>query len=133
MSGSNSPYLKDFLLKQTAIFGLRLWVILGITIGLAFVLFLILFSLWLSSKHRPKTPSIPVFTKEIQEIQQVPPIEKQYQNVGQIDQKALLKDESFGEQSMKRMYAEIGKGCRIENLVKQGSTVDSRADEMVRI
>jgi hypothetical protein len=132
MSGSNSPYLKDVLLKQTAIFGLRLWVILGITIGLAFVLFLILFSLWLSSKSCPKTPSIPIFSKEIQEIQQVP-IEKQYQNLGQIDQEALLKVESFGEKSMKRMYVEVGKGCRIENLEKQGSTVDSRADEMVRI
>ncbi|KAJ4747726.1 Protein kinase superfamily protein [Rhynchospora pubera] len=129
MSGSNSPYLKDTLSKHTAIFGLRLWVILGITIGVAFVLLLILFSLWLASKRRPKAPLIPVFSKEIQEIEQVS-TETKNENVGEVDQKAFLKDESIGEESMKRIYVEIGKGCRIENQEKQGSTVDYRASAM---
>lgn len=135
MSGSNSPYLKDILSKPTAILGLRLWVILGIAVGVAFVLLLILFSLWLASKHRPKTPSIiPVFSKEILEIEQVP-IETQNQNAGEneIDQKAALLKDEIGELSMKRIYVEIGKGCRIEHLEKQGSSVDNRAAELVRI
>ncbi|XP_078182245.1 putative serine/threonine-protein kinase At1g01540 [Carex rostrata] len=129
MSGSNSPYLKDILSKHTAILGLRLWVILGIAVGVAFVLLLIFFSLWLASKRRPKRPSIPVFSKEIPEIEQLP-IETQNQNVGEIDQKAALLKDEIGELSMKKIYAEIGKGCRIEHLEKQGSSVDSRAGEM---
>uniref|UniRef100_A0A1D1Y8X3 non-specific serine/threonine protein kinase n=1 Tax=Anthurium amnicola TaxID=1678845 RepID=A0A1D1Y8X3_9ARAE len=86
MSDYSSPFLSDQLSKRTFIFGLRLWVILGICVGAGFVLLLFLISLWIVSKrsrspsHRqrqrhpqrlPKAshkPTIPTVTKEIQEI-----------------------------------------------------------------
>ncbi|XP_038989162.1 probable serine/threonine-protein kinase At1g01540 [Phoenix dactylifera] len=59
--------LDSDLSKPTAIFGLRLWVVVGICVGAAFVLFLFFLSLWYASKRRT-TPTIPNFSKEIQEV-----------------------------------------------------------------
>ncbi|XP_072970574.1 probable serine/threonine-protein kinase At1g01540 [Typha angustifolia] len=44
------------LSKRTVIFGLRLWVVVGICVGAAFVLLLFLFSLWFTSKRNSTTP-----------------------------------------------------------------------------
>ncbi|XP_010930906.1 probable serine/threonine-protein kinase At1g01540 [Elaeis guineensis] len=59
--------LDSDLSKPTAIFGLHLWVVVGICVGAAFVLFLFFLSLWYASKRRT-TPTIPNISKEIQEI-----------------------------------------------------------------
>lgn len=68
-------FLNDQLSKHTSIFGLRLWVVLGICVGAAIVLLLFLISLWFTSKrnnhnHKSshKATIIPNVSKEIQEI-----------------------------------------------------------------
>ncbi|KAJ4962295.1 hypothetical protein NE237_022234 [Protea cynaroides] len=75
MSENKAAFLNDELSKRTFIFGLRLWVVLGICVGAAFVLVLFLISLWFTSKrnnngrHNPsQKPTIPNVSKEIQEI-----------------------------------------------------------------
>lgn len=72
---SNYAFLNDQLSKRTSIFGLRLWVVLGICVGAAIVIVLFLISLWFtsrrnsSSKSKPSlNPTIPNVSKEIQEI-----------------------------------------------------------------
>ncbi|KAM7264229.1 hypothetical protein ACFE04_001912 [Oxalis oulophora] len=55
--------------KQSSIFGLDRWVLVGIAVGASFVLVLVLISLWLASKRSKKPkPTIPIACKEIQEI-----------------------------------------------------------------
>ncbi|KAF2295278.1 hypothetical protein GH714_032412 [Hevea brasiliensis] len=76
MSDQKTRLMSDHLSKPTSIFGLRLWVVLGVCVGAAFVLVLFLITLWLASK-RSKTksinkPKIPVVSKEIQEIRVEP-------------------------------------------------------------
>ncbi|KAJ4840851.1 hypothetical protein Tsubulata_027785 [Turnera subulata] len=93
---SNYSFLNDKLSKKTSIFGLRLWVVVGICVGAAIVLVLFLISLWFTSKRNKTkknntasqqqptklkaspliilngnsatTPTIPNISKEIQEI-----------------------------------------------------------------
>lgn len=79
--------MSDQLSKPTSIFGLRLWVVVGVCVGAAFVLLLFIISLWFTSKtKRSKTkhkkPSlndaaindnnnnaiIPVISKDIPEV-----------------------------------------------------------------
>ncbi|XWS33599.1 hypothetical protein CRYUN_Cryun22dG0096800 [Craigia yunnanensis] len=72
MSDRKTGFMADQLSMTTSIFGLRLWVVLGVCVGAAFVLLLFLISLWLASKrtkHKPSSkPRIPVVSKMIQEI-----------------------------------------------------------------
>lgn len=64
------------LSTRTSIFGLRLWVVLGICAGAAVVIFLFLISLWFTSRRNKKTSllstrknsTIPNVSREIQEI-----------------------------------------------------------------
>ncbi|GLU04245.1 hypothetical protein SLE2022_214040 [Rubroshorea leprosula] len=75
---SEYSFLNDQLSKRTSIFGLRLWVVLGICVGAAIVLVLFLISLWFTSKRNKDKESntlkssqnltIPNVSKEIQEI-----------------------------------------------------------------
>ncbi|KAF5444916.1 hypothetical protein F2P56_034007 [Juglans regia] len=81
-------FLNDQLSKRTSIFGLRLWVVLGICVGAAIVLVLFLISLWFTSRHKSSSsspsssskpvnksslnPTIPSVSKEIQEIRTDP-------------------------------------------------------------
>ncbi|KHN42090.1 Putative serine/threonine-protein kinase [Glycine soja] len=62
--------MNDQLSNTTSIFGLRLWVVLGVCVGAAIVLILFLISVWLACKRSSKTNpvSIPDVSKEIQEI-----------------------------------------------------------------
>ncbi|XP_031480015.1 probable serine/threonine-protein kinase At1g01540 [Nymphaea colorata] len=48
----NGAALNDELSKRTSIFGLRLWVVLGISVGSAIVILLFLLSLWLTSRRK---------------------------------------------------------------------------------
>ncbi|XVF39903.1 hypothetical protein PTKIN_Ptkin01aG0070200 [Pterospermum kingtungense] len=83
---SDYSFLNDQLSKRTSIFGLRLWVVLGICVGAAIVIVLFLISLWFTSKRQNKATGgtnsssnvkpthnsvsvIPSVSKEIQEIQ----------------------------------------------------------------
>ena len=72
---TNYASLNDQLSKHTSIFGLRLWVVLGICVGAAIVLVLFLISLWFTSRRNSSSklkslqnPTIPNVSKEIQEI-----------------------------------------------------------------
>ncbi|KAF7830610.1 putative serine/threonine-protein kinase [Senna tora] len=74
---TNYAFLNDQLSKHTSIFGLRLWVVLGICVGAAIVLVLFLISLWFTAKRNNASklkssiahnPNIPNVSKEIQEI-----------------------------------------------------------------
>ncbi|CAN6464457.1 unnamed protein product [Victoria cruziana] len=47
----NGSAINDQLSRRTSIFGLRLWVVLGISVGSAIVLLLFLFSLWFTSRR----------------------------------------------------------------------------------
>lgn len=73
MSDHKAGLMADQLSKTTSIFGLRLWIVVGVCVGAAFVLILFLISLWFASKctrkHKPSSkPAIPVVSKEIQEV-----------------------------------------------------------------
>ncbi|KAF8779395.1 hypothetical protein HU200_002663 [Digitaria exilis] len=89
MSPPPPPLLRDQLSRRTAVLGLRLWVLLGIAVGAAFLLLLALISLHLAAARRrrprkgvpvahapapamtasPRSPStIPPVSKEIQEV-----------------------------------------------------------------
>ncbi|KAL4559555.1 hypothetical protein LXL04_031697 [Taraxacum kok-saghyz] len=72
-----SGFLNDELSKKTSIFGLRLWVVVGICVGAAIVILMFLISLYFTSKHNnsckksktlPQKPTIPNISKEIREI-----------------------------------------------------------------
>ena len=72
---SSYAFLNDQLSKRTSIFGLRLWVVLGIGVGAAIVIVLFLISLWFTSRRNSSNksksslnPTIPNVSKEIQEI-----------------------------------------------------------------
>lgn len=84
MSDQKTGFMSDQLSKPTSIFGLRLWVVLGVSLGAAFVLILFLITLWLASKRSKSNnkSKIPVVSKEIQEIRVEPikPHRAQIQN-----------------------------------------------------
>ncbi|KAJ7519554.1 hypothetical protein O6H91_20G044000 [Diphasiastrum complanatum] len=69
-----SSFLNDQLSKRTSIFGLKLWVVLGIGVGVIFVFILFFLSIWLVSRRRSKRTKdslrqiIPNISKEIQEV-----------------------------------------------------------------
>uniref|UniRef100_A0A7C9FP96 non-specific serine/threonine protein kinase n=1 Tax=Opuntia streptacantha TaxID=393608 RepID=A0A7C9FP96_OPUST len=75
-SDRKAGFMDDQLSKPTSIFGIRLWVVIGIGVGAAIVIVLFVLSLWLiskcssssSKKRKASQSSIPVVSKEIQEI-----------------------------------------------------------------
>ncbi|XP_042013975.1 probable serine/threonine-protein kinase At1g01540 [Salvia splendens] len=81
--GGKPAFLNDQLSKRTTIFGLRLWVVVGICVGAAIVILLFLLSLCFTSRrnksktlttHNNKNPTfIPTVSREIQEIRVDPP------------------------------------------------------------
>lgn len=85
MSVYDAAFVDTELSKRTSIFGLRLWVVIGILVGSVIVLTLFLLSLCLTSRRRrrggagyqkklrdPKDAGTPVVSKEIQEIVHLP-------------------------------------------------------------
>ncbi|KAI3503078.1 hypothetical protein L1887_31514 [Cichorium endivia] len=105
--------MTDQLSKQTSIFGLHLWIVIGVSAGTAFVLLLFLLSLWFT--NRSKTQKTPINPQKItsdpnltspgnafQETQRLSGIEKQ----------ALLlkQDEDYGHTGYPRIQIEMGKG-----------------------
>ncbi|XP_028770400.1 probable serine/threonine-protein kinase At1g01540 [Neltuma alba] len=73
MSVYDAAFVDTELSKKTSIFGLRLWVVIGILVGSIIVLTLFLLSLCLTSRRQrrqqnPQANKTPVVSKEIQEI-----------------------------------------------------------------
>ncbi|KAJ6419868.1 hypothetical protein OIU84_029898 [Salix udensis] len=85
MSEHKTGLITDKLSRPTSVFGLRLWVVLGVCVGTTIVLLLFFITLWLASKKSRRStknkPKIPTVTKEIQEIRIDQPIKP---NKGQI-------------------------------------------------
>ncbi|KAL0325564.1 UNVERIFIED_CONTAM: putative serine/threonine-protein kinase [Sesamum radiatum] len=129
MSDGKPAFLNDELSKRTSIFGLRLWVVLGICVGAAIVIFLFLISLWFTSRRNKKSSSlllthknsaIPNVSREIQEIR-VDPTRKP-----ETDPKLLLPAPGSDPvpeadpSEDQRIHIEIGKGHRIAYPEKVG-------------
>lgn len=149
MSGYSSPIINDELSKRTVIFGLHMWVVVGICVGAAFVLLLFCFSVWIASK-RPKTNRsssgsnahnliIPSFSKEIQEIPAAdtkPVTESNLSGLSVERQSLLVPQEDDGTIGLNRIHIEIGKDHRITYPERgsgggAGSSGESRSTEQV--
>ena len=99
MSEHKTGLMSDQLSKPTSVFGLRLWVVLGVCVGTAIVLLLFFITLWLASKSKKSTNNehkIPIVSKEIQEIridQPIKPPRAQMQNHQSQDQEMITRKE----------------------------------------
>ncbi|KAA8531687.1 hypothetical protein F0562_006596 [Nyssa sinensis] len=136
MSDHKATLMNDQLSKQTSVFGLRLWVVVGICVGAAFVILLFLLSLWLTSKrnrrhkHKPAAdlPTIPNVSRDIQEIKidharngpnsnqariEPNPCQELEQFKGIEPPALLLKPEEESPIGYNRIHIEIGKDHRI--------------------
>ncbi|XP_075518848.1 putative serine/threonine-protein kinase At1g01540 [Primulina tabacum] len=114
MSDGKPAFLNDELSRKTSIFGLRLWVVLGICVGAAIVIFLFFISIWFTSRRNKRTSlknkisTIPNKSSEIQEIRSVPSRQEQ------APLKLLLApDPETHPKEDQRIHIEIGKGHRI--------------------
>ncbi|KAI9089899.1 hypothetical protein K1719_028869 [Acacia pycnantha] len=77
MSVYDAAFVDSELSKKTSIFGLRLWVVIGILVGSIIVLTLFLLSLCLTSRRQRRQENLqsnktPIVSKEIQEIVHLP-------------------------------------------------------------
>lgn len=143
---SGYSFLNDQLSRRTSIFGLHLWVVLGICVGAAIVLVLFLISLWFTSRRNSSSklkasqnPTIPNVSKEIQEIRidctrnNPPPDPKPAQQADPVAdsdplaraQALLLQPEEESPASgggRQRIHIEIGKDHRISYPEKGGGS-----------
>lgn len=141
-----SGFLNDELSKKTSIFGLRLWVVVGICVGAAIVILMFLISLYFTSKHNnsckktktlPQKPTIPNISKEIREIridptrthnQETPNTIHKHQNTGQnpypeSDSLAVVDRHADDESKLngyQKIQIDIGKKHRISYPEKGG-------------
>eukprot|EP00252_Welwitschia_mirabilis_P023529 TRINITY_DN6674_c0_g3_i1.p1 TRINITY_DN6674_c0_g3~~TRINITY_DN6674_c0_g3_i1.p1 ORF type:complete len:532 (-),score=87.73 TRINITY_DN6674_c0_g3_i1:205-1800(-) len=134
-NSSTTGFLNDQLSKKTSIFGLRLWVLLGIGVGAFIVLILFCLSLWLTSKKKSKRlndrmlpPSvIPVVSKEIQEVK-VDPLGS---SNGTRDREDLNLSDRETEKALG--YAKIGKHNSDGEKAGANSDVETASDVTVHI
>lgn len=134
MADERPPFLTDELSKRTVIFGLHIWVIIGIGVGAAFVFLLFFLSLWLASRrssaaaapthrrlkeaHRSASASAssPSVSKEIQEIRvdpkpAPPPPHRDSDNpTAPLERQSPLLP---AEAAQQRIHIELGKDHRI--------------------
>ncbi|XP_054789998.1 probable serine/threonine-protein kinase At1g01540 [Prosopis cineraria] len=132
---TNYAFLNDQLSTHTSIFGLRLWVVLGICVGAAIVLVLFLISLWftkrnnhasnLNSSHNPIIPNV---SKEIQEIRIDPSRDPAHgrsdsclEAEAEVDRAQAVLVQQQGDDSQ-RIHIEIGKDHRISYPEKVGGS-----------
>ncbi|XP_071925270.1 probable serine/threonine-protein kinase At1g01540 [Coffea arabica] len=127
---NRAAFLNDELSKRTSIFGLRLWVVLGVCVGAAIVLFLFIISIWFTSRRHSKksrlasqkNPTIPNVSKEIQEIRIDPNRPRPEQDTKLLllpapgpdplpEPDHVVEDENAN--GHRRIHVEIGKGHRI--------------------
>ncbi|KAB5547820.1 hypothetical protein DKX38_011226 [Salix brachista] len=85
MSEHKTGLITDKLSRPTSVFGLRLWVVLGVCVGTTIVLLLFFITLWLASKKSRRStknkPKIPTVTKEIRIDQPIKPNRGQIQTL----------------------------------------------------
>ncbi|KAL4568729.1 hypothetical protein LXL04_024344 [Taraxacum kok-saghyz] len=104
--------MTDQLSKQTSIFGLHLWIVIGVSAGTAFVLLLFLLSLWFTNRSKPKT--IPINPQKItSDPNSTPPLTtfQDTQRLSGIEKQALLlkQDDDSGHTAYPRIQIEMGK------------------------
>lgn len=128
MSDHKTSFMNDQLSKQTSIFGLRLWVVLGISVGAAFVLILFTLSLWFTSRRSNDTatsklksksshrPTIPTISREIQ----IDRTQVQPDPIPEPEQ-LLLPQEDESRLGFHRVHIETGKAHRISYPSSNGS------------
>ncbi|XP_027334756.1 probable serine/threonine-protein kinase At1g01540 [Abrus precatorius] len=106
MSVYDAAFVDTELSKRTSIFGLRLWVVIGILVGSLIVLSLFLLSLCLTSRRRRHhnrhnaaklCHPTPLVSKEIQEIVHLPPLPEIHLDVPKVP--VLSSGESKGTNS----------------------------------
>ncbi|KAM6584764.1 hypothetical protein CsatB_011766 [Cannabis sativa] len=107
MSIYDAAFVNSELSKPTSIFGLRLWVVIGILVGSLIVITLFLLSICITSRHRTKHKSksstkptstmasaidlqTPVISKEIQEIVHHHPQPEIHVEIGKPDHRVVV-------------------------------------------
>ncbi|XP_044469882.1 probable serine/threonine-protein kinase At1g01540 [Mangifera indica] len=117
--------MSDQLSRPSSIFGLRLWVVVGVCVGAAFVLLLFLISLWLTSKRSkikhdksfskgPANNAIPVISKDIPEVRVQSHPHPEPDPIAGIERQALLLPrEEESPTGYHKIHVEIGKDHRI--------------------
>lgn len=120
---SNYSFLNNQLSKPTSIFGLRLWVVLGICVGAAIVIVLFLISLWFTSRrnsNKSKTLRLSAAVHKPSHINNsltIPNVSKEIQEIPQPDPKLHKPDPAAETESQSgegnRIHIEIGKDHRI--------------------
>eukprot|EP00249_Psilotum_nudum_P029640 c40738_g1_i1 orf=93-398(+) len=67
---STGGFLAGELSKKTSIFGLKVWVLIGVGVVSFIVLILVFLSIWLTSRKKSGLPSVsfPPLPKEIKEV-----------------------------------------------------------------
>lgn len=121
-----SAFLNDELSKKTSIFGLHLWVVVGIIVGAAIVLLLFLISLWYTSKRNSTNPQIPPnISSEIKEIRVDPSrtLPEKPDPLPEPEKEPLNNSGAGGYQQ--RIQIEIGSGNGKGHLVKFPDRVGS--------
>ncbi|XP_058105220.1 probable serine/threonine-protein kinase At1g01540 isoform X2 [Magnolia sinica] len=108
MSFFDTAFLNSELSKPTSIFGLRLWVVIGICVGAFIVLILFLLSLCITSR-RHKPPKLatasaadptPVVSKEIQEVVHVAaPVPEIQIDIGKAEHRIVFSDRPSSQAS----------------------------------
>ncbi|CAI8588884.1 unnamed protein product [Vicia faba] len=120
----NNSTMTDQLSNQTSIFGLRLWVVLGVSVGVAIVLLLFLISIYLASKRnnnnnnnkisKTSKTSIPNISKEIKELKlEIPPFNNPQPDPFPEPDPLSSTEQEETPLSYKRIQLEIGKNHRI--------------------
>ncbi|OIW17373.1 hypothetical protein TanjilG_22485 [Lupinus angustifolius] len=142
MSIYDAPFIDSQLSKRTSIFGLRLWVVIGILLGSFIVLFLFFLSLCLTSRrhrHRHRTTTknnakpqtIPVISKEIQEIVHVAPRLEIHVDAAKASGESVCETtSSFGSGSVGPEVSHLGWG-RWYTLRELEAATDGLCDENV--
>ena len=151
MSDGKSSSLNDDLSNRTSIFGLRLWVVLGICFGAAIVLVLFLISLWFTSKRKNSQssshkPTIPNVSREIQEIRTDPSRPQTHTHHSHYPENPKLltapipdpvpdSDPAESPIGHQRIHIEIGKGHRISYPERGGGggSGETRSGDQVAI
>eukprot|EP00249_Psilotum_nudum_P020936 c27906_g3_i1 orf=846-2414(+) len=111
---STGSFMNDELSKKTSIFGLRIWVVIGIGVGAFIVLILFFLSIWLTSRKKSrrtleKLPSvvIPPVPKEIKEVKvdrvqnANPPVSPEF---------PVYASENSGERDVQKDVVHVGYG-----------------------
>ncbi|KAL1354677.1 probable serine/threonine-protein kinase At1g01540 [Arachis hypogaea] len=135
---SGGATMNDQLSNPTSIFGLRLWVVLGVCVGASIVLLLFLISICLASKRSKKTTTITTTTTTTTTSSSipVPDVSKEIQEIRVLDPNPLPDpipepepDEENPSVVYNRIQFEIGKNHRISYPTEQRPFLRSSSRE----